>query len=154
MCLCLAVDALGGGGQGIKAWAAAVGLMECHAEVAGAGVAYFQGDLGDVEASFPEEIGGALHAQPAKVLEDGLSRFLGKDAAEMKMAAADALADGFQGWGLGDVLLEQGDDFLDPLLIEQLLGLLVVFIGEALTLRLVHEVWPRAASQDPKSGAK
>ena len=40
------------------------------------------------------------------------------------------------------------------LLIEQLLGLLVVFIGEALTLRLVHEVWPRAASQDPKSGAK
>lgn len=30
-------------------------------------------------------------------------------------------------------------------LIEQLLGLLVTFIGEALTLRLVQNVWPRAA---------
>lgn len=40
------------------------------------------------------------------------------------------------------------------LLVDQLLGLLEIFIGEALTLRLVHEVWPRAASQDPKSGGK
>lgn len=30
-------------------------------------------------------------------------------------------------------------------LIEQLLGLLVTFIGEALTLRLVQNVWPKAA---------
>ena len=31
-------------------------------------------------------------------------------------------------------------------LIAQLLGLLVIFIGEALTLRLVHNVWPKATA--------
>jgi hypothetical protein len=36
----------------------------------------------------------------------------------------------------------------------ELLTLLTTFIGEALTLRLVHEVWPRAALKDPKSGGK
>lgn len=36
----------------------------------------------------------------------------------------------------------------------ELLTLLITFIGEALTLRLVHEVWPRAALKDPKSGGK
>jgi hypothetical protein len=35
-------------------------------------------------------------------------------------------------------------------LADQLIGLLVVFIGEALTLRLVHDVWPMAALQDSK----
>lgn len=40
------------------------------------------------------------------------------------------------------------------ILTEQLLDLLEVFIGEALTLRLVQTVWPRAAAQDPKSGGK
>lgn len=40
------------------------------------------------------------------------------------------------------------------LLADRLIGLLVIFIGEALTLRLVHDVWPKAALQDPKSGGK
>lgn len=31
-------------------------------------------------------------------------------------------------------------------LITQLLGLLIVFIGEALTLRLVHNLWPKAVA--------
>jgi hypothetical protein len=35
-------------------------------------------------------------------------------------------------------------------LAEQLVGLLVNFIGEALTLRLVHDVWPKAVSTDSK----
>jgi hypothetical protein len=33
-------------------------------------------------------------------------------------------------------------------LLTQLLGLLVAFIGEGLTLRLVHEVWPKVAVHD------
>ncbi|MDB6169520.1 MAG: hypothetical protein JWM88_2384 [Verrucomicrobia bacterium] len=39
-------------------------------------------------------------------------------------------------------------------LADQLLGLLVTFIGEALTLRLVHDVWPKAALKDSKPGGK
>ncbi|HEX2853099.1 MAG TPA: hypothetical protein VHO24_07670 [Opitutaceae bacterium] len=39
-------------------------------------------------------------------------------------------------------------------LVEQLLALLITFIGEALTLRVVHDVWPRAALKDPKFGGK
>lgn len=39
-------------------------------------------------------------------------------------------------------------------LADRLIGLLVIFIGEALTLRLVHDVWPNAAGKDQKSGGK
>lgn len=39
-------------------------------------------------------------------------------------------------------------------LASQLLGLLVTFIGEALTLRLVHDVWPNAAIKDSKPEGK
>ena len=39
-------------------------------------------------------------------------------------------------------------------LVTQLLTLLSTFIGEALTLRLVHEVWPKAAVWDSKKGEK
>ena len=42
---------------------------------------------------------------------------------------------------------EQGD----AILITQLLGLLCTFIGEALTLRLLRDVWPEAAFDDPYS---
>ncbi len=38
-------------------------------------------------------------------------------------------------------------------LVTHLLGLLATFIGEALTLRLVQQVWPTVAS-DPESGGK
>jgi hypothetical protein len=37
-------------------------------------------------------------------------------------------------------------------LIENLLALLVTFIGETLTLRLVQDVWPRAALKGPECG--
>jgi hypothetical protein len=39
-------------------------------------------------------------------------------------------------------------------LADRLIGLLVIFIGEALMLRLVHDVWPKAALKDSKSGGK
>lgn len=39
-------------------------------------------------------------------------------------------------------------------LADQLLGLLITFIGEALTLRLVQDVWPQTALKDPKSAGK
>jgi hypothetical protein len=39
-------------------------------------------------------------------------------------------------------------------LVNELIGLLITFIGEALTLRLVHEVWPHMALKDPKSAGK
>ena len=38
------------------------------------------------------------------------------------------------------------------LLIAQLLGLLLTFIGEGLTLRLVQDVWPESAFDDRDSG--
>jgi hypothetical protein len=37
---------------------------------------------------------------------------------------------------------------------EELVGLLITFIGEALTLRLVHEVWPKMVFKDPRSTGK
>jgi hypothetical protein len=38
------------------------------------------------------------------------------------------------------------------ILISRLLGLLFIFLGEALTLSLVHEAWPGAALDDRNSG--
>lgn len=37
-------------------------------------------------------------------------------------------------------------------MVTQLLGLLITFIGEALTLHLVQDVWPDAALSNLKSG--
>ena len=39
-------------------------------------------------------------------------------------------------------------------LVVHLLELLATFIGGALTVRLVQQVWPNAALRDPKSGGK
>jgi hypothetical protein len=36
--------------------------------------------------------------------------------------------------------------------VTQLLGLLITFIGEALTLRLVHDVWPNVPLSNLTSG--
>jgi len=38
------------------------------------------------------------------------------------------------------------------ILIAQLLGLLLIFIGEGITLRLVQDVWPESAFDDRDSG--
>lgn len=39
-------------------------------------------------------------------------------------------------------------------LVAQVLELLATFIGEALTLRLVQQIWPKTALDAPKSGEK
>ena len=39
-------------------------------------------------------------------------------------------------------------------LLEQLLGLLITFIGEALTLRLVQDIWPQSQSDNSETGTK
>jgi len=46
------------------------------------------------------------------------------------------------------------DDFLEGrvVLLAQVLGLLVAFIGEKLTLRLVREVWPKVPLNDLELG--
>jgi hypothetical protein len=46
-----------------------------------------------------------------------------------------------------DMAMEGG-----ALLIAQLLGLLLLFIGEGITLRLVQDVWPESAFDDRDSG--
>jgi hypothetical protein len=51
---------------------------------------------------------------------------------------------------------DSADDSIDPndvteggvVLIAQMIGLLVAFIGERLTLQLVHEVWPKLPASD------
>lgn len=40
------------------------------------------------------------------------------------------------------------------LLIAQLLGLLITFIGDALTMRLLYEIWPDLLGADLNSGGK
>lgn len=40
------------------------------------------------------------------------------------------------------------------MLVAKLIELLVTFIGEALTLRLVHEVWPKTPTKESKPGGK
>ena len=57
--------------------------------------------------------------------------------------------------GLGELEPQIDKDHSEQrgaILIAQLLGLLRTFIGEALTLRLVQDVWPDAAFDDPDSG--
>ena len=53
--------------------------------------------------------------------------------------------------GLDELEAQVGpDEFLEGrvVLLAQLLGLMVVFIGESLTLRLVRDVWPRLSLND------
>jgi hypothetical protein len=57
--------------------------------------------------------------------------------------------------GLGPQKDEDRDQGMEggAILIAQLLGLLLTFIGKGLTLRLVQDVWPEAAFDDrPHSG--
>ena len=41
-----------------------------------------------------------------------------------------------------------------PILVGYLLSLLITFIGETLTMRLLHDVWPNLAELDPSSLGK
>ena len=59
-----------------------------------------------------------------------------------------------EGWDESDPLIRPAALFEGSVvLLAQLLGLLVVFIGEKLTLRLVNEAWPKLSLNDLDLGA-
>lgn len=64
------------------------------------------------------------------------------------LGAVQITADGFlQGPGEPQPQMNEGQDMQgEVILVAELLGLLCTFIGAALTLRLVQDVWPDAAS--------
>jgi hypothetical protein len=69
------------------------------------------------------------------------------------LSAVQVTADGSI-QGLGELSPQSDTDHAGEggaILIAQLLGLLRTFIGEALTLRLVRDLWPDAAFDDPNS---
>jgi hypothetical protein len=80
-----------------------------------------------------------------------LSRALALAKAEVPwLRAVHVKADGsLEGWEELRAQLDP-DEFFDGrvVLVAQLLGLLVAFIGESLTLRLVCEVWPKVPLND------
>ena len=70
------------------------------------------------------------------------------------LSAVQVTADGSI-QGLGELSPQSYTDHAESggaILIAQLLGLLRTFIGEALTLRLVRDLWPDAAFDDPNFG--
>ena len=80
-----------------------------------------------------------------------LARALAVVSAEVPwLVAVQANADGaLEGWDNAEVpgeakKLEEGS----VVLVAQLLGLLVAFIGESLTLRFVRDVWPKLSFDD------
>ena len=79
------------------------------------GVADFHGGLGDVMASFQEQLGGAFHADLPEVLRNGHADFLGEEAAEVEGAAADLRAEGLDVGRLGEVSAEDGGGAFDAL---------------------------------------
>ena len=57
--------------------------------------------------------------------------------------------------GLGEVEAQLSHEEItngETILVAHLLGLLVTFVGEALTLRLVRNVWPEVSFGDAESG--
>ena len=83
------------------------------------------------------------------------SRALALAVAEVSwLRAARVAADGsLQGMEELRARLDPNEFFKGSVvLLAQLFGLLVAFIGENLTLRLVHEVWPKIPLNDLESG--
>jgi len=120
----------------------------------------------EADESQPSEAG----IRAAEKLRLHLSKLVGVSGYHALIARALALAKAEAAW-LGAVQLEADgslDGFLeaavkqDPqeamkgemALLAQVLGLLITFIGPALTLRLVRDIWPEAALNDINSGAE
>ena len=84
-----------------------------------------------------------------------LSRALTLARAEApSLSAVQVAADGSVK-GLDELAAQTGKEQASDggaILIAQLLGLLLTFIGEGLTLRLVQDVWPESAFDDRDSG--
>jgi hypothetical protein len=81
------------------------------------------------------------------------SRALALSRAETpSLSAVQVRADGSL-QGLGDSQIDQDQEGdAGAILVAQLLELLFIFIGAALTIRLVQDAWPDAAFNDPGSG--
>ena len=105
-------------------------------------------------AAFP--ISENLRPQLASLMGEGgfralLARALALAAAEVPwLRAVQVKADGTLAGLEGLPAQLDPDEFLEGrvVLLAQLLGLLVAFIGENLTLRLVQEVWPKIPLDD------
>jgi hypothetical protein len=108
------------------------------------------------------------HASPTfrvcEKLRQSLSRFMGVAGFRSLLSRALALASDEVRWlkavhvtadgsleGLGELAGQLSQNEIaqgGALLIAQLIGLLLTFIGEALTVRLVQEAWPEISSGD------
>jgi len=86
-----------------------------------------------------------------------LSRALARARAEVpSLRAVQVRADGSLG-GLAEIEAQADPREIAEgrvALLEQLLGMLVAFIGEDLTLRLAQEVWPKLSLNDVDSGRR
>jgi hypothetical protein len=82
-----------------------------------------------------------------------LSRALALSKAEVpSLSAVELAADGsLQGLGEPQIDKDHAEEG-GAILIAQLLGLLLTFIGETLTLRLMQDVWPDAVFDDRNPG--
>lgn len=72
------------------------------------------------------------------------------------LSAVELTADGYL-QGIGELDLQPDDHETgerEVILIAQLLGLLLTFIGEALTIQLVLDMWPEAALDDGDTGIR
>ena len=85
-----------------------------------------------------------------------LSRALGLAKAEEPwLARLEIKPDGSIGISPARITAEMSQAMRgSTLLVAKLLELLATFIGETLTLRLVHDIWPKAAIRASKSGGK
>ena len=97
-------------------------------------------------------------------LRQPLSRLAGLAGFRSLLSRALALANGEAPWikaihvkadgsleGLEEAQAQLSEDEIaagEVILVAQLIGLLVIFIGEELTLRLVQEAWPDASFDD------
>lgn len=114
----------------------------------------------DYEATAkPSDAKGAAAFRVCEKLRGPLGKLMGADGFRSLLARALVLAGAKIPWLLGlhvqtDGSLEGLDDLAakpdgdaralgEILLVSQLLGLLVTFIGSASTLRLLHEIWPK-----------
>jgi hypothetical protein len=114
----------------------------------------------DLEAAAQGRTGAHVHeaVRVCEKLRFTLTRFAGSDGFASLLQRAVALAraevpslrsvniksDGTI-QGLEDLAADAGNDDPGVAIIAHLLGLLVTFIGESLTLRLIRDAWPDAS---------
>ena len=81
-------------------------FFECCGEVGDGGIAEHDGDFGDAESFFIEEIAGVFHALALVEVEDGGPEHLFKAFFQVTFVDGDLAAELFDGEGFADVLEE------------------------------------------------